>query len=121
MIEATERRPDASAASLFPEAAAANKAIFYRNGRAASVSEVYASLTRTGGATPAVRENAPAAPELAPPLPPPSDFVLAQRMERLKRDRAVLEMVLGDAEPSTVGSLFSAQLLGAFGVEEETA
>lgn len=50
LIEAVQSRPAASAASLFPDAARANKAIFYREGRAASVGEVYANLTRTGGA-----------------------------------------------------------------------
>ena len=49
LIEANRASPGASAASMFPEAAAANRPIFYREGRAATVSEVYASLTR--GAT----------------------------------------------------------------------
>src|SRR5690606_4561669 len=50
LIEAAQARPGVTAASLFPDAARANKSIFYRQGRAATVGEVYANLTRTGGA-----------------------------------------------------------------------
>jgi hypothetical protein len=49
LIEAVQTRPGASAASLFPDAAASNRSIFYRDGRPATVSEVYANLTRAGG------------------------------------------------------------------------
>lgn len=54
LIEAMRTRPGAPAASLFPDAAAANRSIFYRQGRPATVAEVYDNLTRTGGAAPAV-------------------------------------------------------------------
>jgi hypothetical protein len=50
LIQAAQSQPGVTAASLFPDAARANKAIFYRDGRAASVGEVYANLTKTGGA-----------------------------------------------------------------------
>ena len=50
LIEAMQASPAAPAAALFPDAAAANPAIFYRAGRAASVSEVYANLTRAQAA-----------------------------------------------------------------------
>lgn len=49
LIEAVQSQPGASAASLFPDAARANRSIFYRDGRAATVGEVYANLTRGGG------------------------------------------------------------------------
>lgn len=46
MISAASNRPQASAAAMFPSAAAANPTIFYeKSGRARSVSEVYAKLT----------------------------------------------------------------------------
>jgi hypothetical protein len=45
LIDAVRVQPAANAASLFPEAAQANRGIFYRGGRAASVSEGYANLT----------------------------------------------------------------------------
>src|SRR5579864_6984379 len=58
LIEAVQSTPAASAAALFPQAAGANRPIFFRGGRAASVAEVYANLT-AGGA-------APTAPSLSP-------------------------------------------------------
>ncbi len=46
LISNAEDNPQASAARLFPNAAAANRSIFYdRSGRARSVSEVYSVLT----------------------------------------------------------------------------
>jgi hypothetical protein len=61
LIEAVQSQPGASAASLFPDAARANRSIFYRDGRAATVGEVYANLTRGGGSgdiNPSARELA---------------------------------------------------------------
>lgn len=47
LINAAESDPSTKAANLFPAAAKANKSIFYEaNGRAKSVSDVYARLTR---------------------------------------------------------------------------
>ena len=48
LILAKEQTPGASAASLFPAAAGANRSIFYRAGGALSVADVYANLTRSG-------------------------------------------------------------------------
>lgn len=59
LIEAMQASPGAAAASLFPDAARANRSIFYRDGRAATVSEVYANLTRAGGGGEAVRPRDP--------------------------------------------------------------
>ncbi|HET9413717.1 MAG TPA: transglycosylase SLT domain-containing protein [Pseudolabrys sp.] len=78
LINGAASRPQASAAAMFPHAAAANHNIFYDNhGRARSVGEVYGKLTslfdsaRTvtfaqGGAT----QPAAARSGGAPPLPP---------------------------------------------------
>ena len=60
LIEAAQTHPGAAAATLFPDAAQANHAIFYREGRAATVAEVYANLTRTGGGDTAPVPEAPA-------------------------------------------------------------
>lgn len=49
LISAAEETPNARADILFPEAAAANKSIFYVNGRARSVSEVYDRLAASQG------------------------------------------------------------------------
>ena len=61
LIEAVEKQPGATAAQLFPDAAHANKKIFYRDGRAATVGEVYANLTRTAGSAAPIEAPAPAA------------------------------------------------------------
>ena len=63
LIEAMQSRPGASAASIFPDAASANRPIFYRDGRPATVAEVYANLTKSGAGAPATggQRTAPAA------------------------------------------------------------
>ena len=81
LINGASKHPRASAAAMFPHAAAANRSIFYdAAGRARSVGEVYGKLTRlfdsvrdvtfaqrgvidVGGATPST-----AAPPLLPPV-----------------------------------------------------
>ncbi|HLZ76702.1 transglycosylase SLT domain-containing protein [Phenylobacterium sp.] len=61
LIEAAEKHPGATAAHLFPDAAHANKAIFYPGGQAATVGQVYANLTKTAGSAAPI-DPAPAAP-----------------------------------------------------------
>lgn len=91
LMEAMTTRPGARAASLFPEAARANRPIFYREGRAATVAEVYANLQRTAGGAPAISTSAP------PPAPDLSekDRMLAARLDRLKQDQSLLALLLG--------------------------
>lgn len=60
LIEAAQKQPGAAAAQLFPDAAHANKAIFYRDGRAATVGEVYANLTKAAGTSAPIDKPAPA-------------------------------------------------------------
>lgn len=79
LINAASGRPQASAAAMFPNAATANRNIFYdHSGRARSVGEVYSKLTKLfdtaravafaplGGTTNVASAALPAA---APPLP----------------------------------------------------
>ncbi|WP_374468846.1 transglycosylase SLT domain-containing protein [Phenylobacterium sp.] len=115
LIRAMEQRPDASAASLFPDAARANKAIFYRDGRAASVAEVYANLTRTGGAGQAT--------ELAEATPPPEDefiqYASARRDDRVRQQDALVALILRGSQPADqlgvgsrlTGSIFTTEML----------
>ena len=82
LINGAASRPQASAATMFPRAAAANHNIFYdSHGRARSVGEVYSKLTglfnsaqtvavAQGGATPSAPPVA-TRPGGAAPLPPP--------------------------------------------------
>jgi len=90
LIEASQSRPAAVAASLFPEAASANPAIFYRDGRPASVAEVYANLTGAQFSAPAV----------ASPLPAQDGPVFVHRdieakLARIEQERQLADMILG--------------------------
>ena len=92
LMEAMDRRPGSSAASIFPEAASANRSIFYRDGRPATVAEVHANLQRHAG------EGAPAASAGSPPAAPSlseRDQMLAARLDRLKQDQSLLALLLG--------------------------
>ena len=110
LIEAANSRPGVAAATLFPDAAQANRSIFYRDGRPATVAEVYANLTRTGGNTPAVEAQ-------------PDDgflqYASARRSERLREQEAMVDLILrGNQSPDRegssarlTGSLFSSEML----------
>lgn len=91
MIEAAQTRPAASAAALFPEAAAANPAIFYRDGRSVSVAEVYANLTSGQSAAPAAASTTAAT--LEPALFMHRDT--EARLERIEQERQLADMILG--------------------------
>lgn len=110
LMEAMTTRPGASAAALFPQAAAANRSIFYRDGRPATVAEVHANLKRSAG------EGAPASLSTSPSMPVLSDQdrMLAARLDRLKQDQSLLALLLGqdgDGGMGGVGGGFG----GAFG------
>ena len=109
LIEAQERSPGASAAGLFPQAAAANRSIFHPKGRTASVAEVYANLTRsnTGGARSAPPAAAPApAPyrivheSVAGPAPraPGGVHALEGRLQQMRQEQSLLERVLNSGD-----------------------
>jgi hypothetical protein len=113
LIQAVESNPGQSGAALFPQAAGANRSIFYRDGRPATVQEVYANLIRTAGEQPGVTgAGMPSAPDLSE-----RDMMIAAGMDRLRQDRALLNMMLG--EPGQGGSAFETQLLAAFGPGDE--
>ncbi|PXA71366.1 lytic transglycosylase [Caulobacter sp. D4A] len=126
LIEAANNNPGASAASMFPEAAAANRSIFYREGRAATVSEVYANLTKTAGgggavAAPAARESQADDGEGF------LQYATGRRMDRIQQQQAVVDLVLrgsqgfdgafgagkseGSSTSRVANSLFSAEML----------
>jgi len=117
LINAMQSQPGAPAASLFPDAARANRSIFYRDGRAATVSEVYANLTRTGGSGEAVARKA--GPE-ADPID--GGFVQYASMRRTARQReqdALVALILKGSQPADqagvgsrlTGSLFTSEML----------
>ncbi|MBI1686054.1 transglycosylase SLT domain-containing protein [Caulobacter hibisci] len=125
LIEAASNSPGASAASMFPEAAAANRSIFYRDGRAATVGEVYANLTKSAGGggvpAPVARE---AQPESAEGF---VQYASGRRLDRIQQQQAVVDLVLrgsqgfdgafgagrsdGSGTSRVANSLFSAEML----------
>ncbi|MDB5458179.1 MAG: hypothetical protein JWP92_3764 [Caulobacter sp.] len=120
LIEAADRAPGASAAALFPEAAQANRSIFYRQGRAATVGEVYANLTNTGGAV--------AMPADVPAAGPAADqgfvqYASSRRAEHLRQQEAIVDLILrgpqgldsglSSSTSRLTGSLFSSEMLQA--------
>jgi hypothetical protein len=119
LIDAVRDQPGASAASLFPQAASANRPIFYRDGRPATVAQVYANLTSTGGgAAGAVRD--------APDQGAFIQFASARRIERMQEEQAVVDLVLrgpggsDDLGGQTANSLFSTEMLRALSETNRT-
>jgi hypothetical protein len=108
LIDAVQTSPNATAASLFHDAAAANHGVFYRDGRALTVSEVYNNLNRTGGG---------AAAEASPIDADPGQgafitYASAGRTERLREQAMLVQFIMSDEkDKSPVGSMFSADLL----------
>lgn len=107
LMDAMERRPGSSAAAIFPEAASANRSIFFRDGRPATVAEVHANLQRSAG------DGAPAAavrPDQTAPDLSERDRQLAARLDRLKQDQSLLSLLLGQDGDGKAGGFG-----GAFG------
>ncbi len=119
LIDAVRVSPGASAPALFPQAAGANRAIFYREGRPATVAQVYANLTAAPGA------DEPAAPA-APTDMPDANFIQyasARRTEQMEAEQSLVALVLRGPESSdddvgmasqTASSLFSTEMLRTF-------
>jgi hypothetical protein len=111
LIEAAQKSPAAAAAGMFPDAAAANRTIFYRDGRPATVAEVYANLTRSSSTQ--------------TPVSPRTDdegfiqYASARRIERVEQERELVEMVLrgpvsaGGQGQNLAGSMLSSEMLRA--------
>lgn len=112
LIEAVNANPSANAAAMFPEAAAANRNIFYPAGRAASVADLYARLTEGKIDTPSTTNSAPK--EFM-------QYASARRSDQLQREQAMVEFILRgsqDVEPSVASSgsrltsaMFSSEML----------
>lgn len=108
LIEAAQTNPGGSAAALFPGAAAANPSIFYHRGRAASVAEVYANLTSTGGGEPSAPQSAPVKAQAF------VQYASARQIDRIQQQQAVMDLVLrGTTRPDAMGSSISDGLGGS--------
>jgi hypothetical protein len=114
LIEAAQTTPGATAAHLFPDAARANKAIFYSEGRPNSVAQVYANLTKAAGAGGAVDPRA-AAPEDEGFI----QYASARREDRMRAQDALISMILRGSQPADelgvgtrlTGSMFTSEML----------
>ena len=117
LIEAMQTRPGVSAATIFPDAARANRSIFYREGRAATVGEVYANLTKGGGHGAIT----------APPKAEPQDdgfiqYASARRLARQQEQEALVSLILRGAQPADqagvgsrlTSSIFTSEMLKVF-------
>lgn len=116
LIRQCETNPGASAAALFPQAASANRTVFYRtDGTPKSVREVYDWALRQPGQSGTVRvaqlpDITPSAPQPAPRLPTALETVTAAQ-------DAQIQMLLASVmnwQPRGGGNMFGA-LLGMNG------
>ena len=115
LIEAAARQPGATAAQLFPDAAHANKAIFYKDGRPATVGEVYANLTKTAGSAPPI--EAPAAE--ASPDGGFIQYASARNADHRMQQEEMIQLILRGTQPSDqmgvgsrlTGSMFTTEML----------
>lgn len=116
LIKAVESQPGASAASLFPDAARANRSIFYRDGQPRTVGEVYANLTKTGGAQQPIGPAKPGGDS------DDGGFVQYAAMRQTARQReqdALISLILRGSQPADqagvgsrlAGSLFTSEML----------
>jgi len=108
LIQARNANPAGSAAAIFPDAARANPSIFYRQGRAATVGEVYANLTTNHGGGAAA----------APPREQENQFIeyaSARRLERIQQQQEMVDLILrGSQEPDSLGgTIMNAAMLRA--------
>ncbi|MGR4863271.1 transglycosylase SLT domain-containing protein [Caulobacter sp. LARHSG274] len=119
LIEAANAAPGASAAAMFPDAAAANRSIFYRDGRAATVGEVYANLTRTGGAEEAaVPDAARVAPDADQGF---VQYASGRRLERIQQQQALVELILRGSQGVDSGGFGLASNAGGSSAQRMTS
>ena len=109
LIEAAQKTPGVNAAALFPDAAAANHGIFYREGRPATAAEVYANLTHGAGAGAVSAPNRDEQGFI--------EYASARRLEQVETQRELVNLLLrgpveaGTDRPSLGKSMFSSEML----------
>jgi len=113
LIEAAQATPGATAAHLFPEAARANKAIFFSDGKPNSVAQVYANLTKAAGPGGAVDPRAATEDDGF------LQYASNRREDRMRAQDALVAMILRGSQPADqlgvgtrlTGSLFTSEML----------
>ncbi len=91
LIDTMRSNPSATAAPFFPEAAAANHGLFFRDGRAVSVGELYADLTRDPTARDSRRRRA---------TETFTHYAAARRIDHETQGQALTALVPRGPEPS---------------------
>jgi len=110
LIRATQTSPNASAAALFPQAAGANRSIFYRNGQPVTVTALMANLSsKAGGAVDIIPPSTDADPYKG---------MLMARLDGVRSDSMLLNLAFGNGAGEQ-SLLFATQLMGAFGPETD--
>ena len=117
LISASMTRPGARAAALFPQAAHANPTIFYKHGKALDVASVVTNLTRTGGDAAMPIPTEVETPDGADSDGLGSNPLIVARLDKLKADQAIMQLVFGEGGGDTSSLLFATQLMSAFGPE----
>ncbi|MEM9965588.1 MAG: transglycosylase SLT domain-containing protein [Asticcacaulis sp.] len=111
LIKATQSSPNASAAALFPQAAGANRSIFYKNGQPVTVTALMANLSSKAGGQVNI---APVAPQMTNPY----EGMFLTRLEGVQSDAMLLNLAFGNGSGEQ-SLLFATQLMAAFGPEKE--
>jgi Transglycosylase SLT domain. len=93
LMEAMRDRPATSAVNLFPQAAQANRSIFFREGRQATVAELHANLSRSAGSG-APATGGATQPQV-PSLPQDANAALMARLDRIRQDQTLLALLMG--------------------------
>lgn len=123
LIEANQSYPQVAAAAFFPDAAASNHNVFYRDGRALSVAEVYANLSHTGGGGGAITEPA-AGPNAAAGELAFAAYAGARHTEREQQEALLVGMLLsgeGAKAAGPFGAMYSADLLNLLSQAQKTS
>jgi hypothetical protein len=118
LIEARGAQPQQTAANLFPDAAAANRNVFYSNGRPLTVNELYNNLSRTGGGDSTVARLTTSHEEQGQ-----AAFVTyasAARSEHQREQQALMSFIMGgSSDRSPVGSIFSSEMIALMAKERD--
>jgi hypothetical protein len=113
LIEAYQSYPGMAAAAIFPDAAASNRGVFYRDGRPLSVAELYADLSRTGSGGGVEIDEGGGPNETAGELAFAA-YAGARHSERERQEALLVGMLLsgeGASAAGPFGAMYSADLL----------
>ncbi len=112
LIEAAQSTPGLTAASLFPQAAASNHGVFFHDGQALTVTQLYQNLSRAAGADVVPLGEAPAND---PGEGAFAAYAGAARGERQREQELLTAFLLkgsaGSPSGGAAGSLFTSELL----------